>query len=106
MNAAQFERERAVIESRSPGRTDKWRKRALAKLVQREGVEVVSTGRRVISYKLPNGQAVCQKRRFRCEDSALDTLRQIAAEHEPRKQPIRAYACFVCLGWHVTSQPK
>jgi hypothetical protein len=106
MNAGQFERQRARIESQSSGRTDKWRKRAFQHLVREAGAEVVSSGRRITSYRLPNGQSVCHKRRFRCEGDALDTLRQIAIEEEPRKKPIRAYACYVCFGWHVTSQPR
>jgi hypothetical protein len=103
MNAGRFERDRCRIES-EPGRSNAWRKRALQHLIRQAGAEPISTGKRVVAYRLPDGKMVCKKRRFQNEQQALDTLRMIAAEHEPRtKQPVRAYACYACMGWHITS---
>lgn len=106
MNAGKFDRERLRIEAKCKGRGKRWRKKAMQHLVEDSGAEVVSTGKRIIGYKLPDGTTACQKRRFATEDDALDVLRQIAAEPEPRKKPIRAYPCFVCCGWHFTSSPR
>ena len=42
------------------------------------------------------------KARFRTEESARRRLAQILAE--TMDGPKRAYACAMCLGWHLTSE--
>lgn len=106
MNAGRFERDRLRIEEQSRGRSKEWRKRAMRHLVDDAGAEVVSTGSRVIAYRLPSGKQVCHKSKFKTEHQALETLRQIAEEPQNRKKPVRAYACYQCGGWHLTSRPK
>ena len=106
MNAGRFERDRLKIESQSRGRSNKWRKRAMKHLVEESGAEVIAIGKRVYAYKMEDGSTACHKRRFKTQDAANETLRQIAVEPEPRKKPIRAYFCKYCEGWHVTSEQK
>jgi hypothetical protein len=104
MNANEFDRHRQRNEAWS--RSKRWRKRAMQHLVADAGAHVIASGSRIIAYKLPDGTTACFKRRFPTEDAANRTLRQIACEPEPRKKPIRAYPCFECSGWHVTSKAK
>ncbi len=104
MNAGKFERQRVKIESRK-GRSGNWRKRAMHHLVEDAHAEPIKSGNRVVAYQLEDG-AACTKRRFQTEEIANDTIRQIADEPEPRKKPIRAYFCWACSGWHLTSKEK
>ena len=44
------------------------------------------------------------KQRYETEGRALDALANIAVLPRTDRIPTRAYACPVCLGWHLTSQ--
>lgn len=104
MSPREFERRRARIES-APKRGSSWRKRALQKIVRESGAEVVIAARKVIAYKMASGEFVCKKQRFKTEPDAIAVLGMIANEHQPRlNQPIRAYPCYCCKGWHLTSE--
>ncbi len=104
MNPGKFERQLALIEHKSPGRSDAWRKRAKAQLLRDTGVEAIGTPGRVMAYRKPNGRTVCVKKRYQDEQRAMEALEHIAAVDDPRKKPIRAYACASCRGWHLTSK--
>lgn len=106
MTPAQFARARGIIEAK-PGRSNDWRKRAIKHLAaDAHATPRYTTGKRVLSYELPNGRCVCIKHRYRTEAQALDAVAQIARETDGRTKPTRAYACFFCMGWHLTSEPK
>jgi hypothetical protein len=103
MNAGQFIRKRERMLSEQ-GRSNAWRKRALARLISEARAEPQTTGRRVLSYRLPDGQHVCVKQRFRSEQRAVDAMAEMRREIDGRRKPIRAYPCYFCNGWHITSQ--
>lgn len=105
MTPAQFAKQRGRIEA-APGRTNAWRKRAIKQLAaEAQAIPKRSAGR-VLSYQFPSGRCVCTKHRYASEAQANDALRQINLETDGRTKPKRAYACFFCMGWHVTSEPK
>ncbi len=104
MNAGEFQRQRARIEA-SRDRSNAWRKRAMVRLMAEAGANLDKPGPRATGYNLPNGKIICIKHRYRSEAEAHDALRQIAAIGQSRvSSPIRAYPCFKCNGWHVTSK--
>jgi hypothetical protein len=104
MNATQFAKRRGRIEHQA-NRPHAWRVKAMQQLVNEARAVVVVIGRRVIGWKLPDGQVVCAKARFINADAADDQLLQIARTDGVRpKRPVRAYACPFCAGWHLTSQ--
>lgn len=94
MNAGEFTKHRDLI--RAARRSNAWRKRALLRLLAEARAVHIDTSR----IKLPNGQIVCTWRRYITEQSAVATLVHVEAEH---RQPIRAYCCNFCYGWHLTS---
>lgn len=102
MNPANFDKHRGRIEH-IPGRSLAWRKRALKRLIADAGVVELKTGKRVTAYRLPCQTVICVKRRYPNEQSAIDALAQIGNEHDGRIKPIRAYPCYRCFGWHLTS---
>jgi hypothetical protein len=103
MNAGQFVRKRALME-RESWRRNGWFKRAMQKLIQEAGAVAIYSGGRIVGHELANGQIVCTKQRFQTELAAGAALLQIAISAGEHKKPQRAYACFACLGWHLTSQ--
>jgi hypothetical protein len=105
MNPARFARLRDRI-AWEPGRGSAWRKRALAHLVAEASAEVRTSGKRVLAYGLPDGGAVCNRRRYRDEDEASSAVVQIAKELSGRAKPIRWFACSHCQGWHITGTPR
>lgn len=102
MNAHQFAKERARIEY---GRDIPERKRnkALAHLVNEARAVLVVVDRKIVAYRLPNGESVCVKRRYSVEAKALADLARMENIGDQRV-PKRAYACAYCLGFHLTSQ--
>lgn len=103
MNAREFLKRRARIEHERT-RPNWWHRRALAHLIREAGAVPVVGGTRVVAYRLASGEIVCTKQRFKDEDLATKTLQMIHDEHQPRdREPVRAYACGHCKGWHITS---
>lgn len=48
----------------------------------------------------------CGKRRFRDHLQAVRALHNISNRATPGDHiPVRSYACPMCSGWHLTSQP-
>jgi hypothetical protein len=106
MNAADFARRRALIEVRHHGRGKKYRK-ALAHLITEASAALVVLHRKVVGYRLPNGEMVCIKARYRDEASAQTDIRRIQeSNHSGQRAPQRAYWCSHCRGWHLTSQAR
>jgi hypothetical protein len=104
MNAAQFARRRGRIEREHQGRR---RQRELAHLVRDAKAALVIVDRKVVGYRLPNGEMVCVKERHRDEASAMQALERInAANWNNHRVPVRAYPCPYCHGWHLTSQAR
>ena len=106
MSPAEYARRRARIDAKSFTRTPRWHKRAMKQLNKEAGAVALIAGRKVVGHQLPSGRVVCIKRRFHTEELALAKLAQIAKEPADRHKPIRAFACYSCLGWHLTSQAK
>jgi hypothetical protein len=103
---AEFARRRDRIMHAS-GRSNAWRKRALQHLAREANAATETTsGNRVLSWRLNNGQHVCAKHRYVSETQATDAICEMQRQHDGRRKPIRAYACYYCFGWHITSQPK
>lgn len=88
------------------GRTNAWRKRAFRRLLAEAGAVAHLTNGRTLSYRLATGKYVCVKQRFATEGQALGVIEQINLENDGRKKPTRAYPCFFCMGWHVTSEVR
>lgn len=104
MNARQFAAARERILSQSPGRSNDWRKRALARLAAEARAEPQTSGKRVLSWRMPTGQHVCVKHRYTSEIRAVSAMDEMHRETDGRRKPIRAYPCYFCSGWHITSQ--
>lgn len=104
MNAATFARHRARIAHQHHGRGRKY-SRALAHLVRDAGAALVVMNRKVVGYRLPNGEMVCVKERYRDQAEAAAAMARIQADIEAGKRaPVRVYPCQHCHGWHTTSQ--
>jgi hypothetical protein len=107
MTPGQFARKRDRIMHNSPGRSDEWRKRAMKRLAADAGaVPQHAGGGRVIAWRMSNGQLVCVKHRYASEQQANNAMTQMQREPDGRRKPIRAYPCYACFGWHITSQQK
>jgi hypothetical protein len=107
MKPAEFAKRRERIMHQSPGRSDAWRKRAMKQLANEANAQAQHTkGQRVISWRMRNGQHVCVKHRYRDEQQATTALAQMQREPDGRRKPIRAYPCYHCGGWHITSQAR
>lgn len=50
----------------------------------------------------------CQKRTFRSEEEAKESLIKIKRRRNENREkiPVRYYFCTKCIGWHLTSFPK
>jgi len=106
MNAAHFAAKRARIEFEHHGRGRRYQ-RELAHLVREARAALVILDRKVVGYRLPNGEMVCVKERHRSEaDATADMLRIQAANWNGHRVPVRAYPCPYCHGWHLTSQAR
>lgn len=106
MNAAQFARHRARLEREHHGRGKKFRK-GLAHLIRDARAALVVMERKVVGYRLPNGEMVCIKHRYRDEaEAAADVARIQAANVMGERAPQRVYWCMHCRGFHTTSQSK
>lgn len=103
MKPATFARQWAIIEHAS-GRNPAWRKRALAHLIEDADAKPVMSGSRVVAYRLPDGRTICVKHRYPSENIAIDNIEQITRETDGRIKPVRAYPCYSCMGWHITSE--
>lgn len=97
MKAAEFARRRSSIEHDAT-HGNAWRKRAMARLASEAGAIGVLFGRQVVGWKLPGGEIVCIKQRYKNEERAEAYLRMIAATSGQGVKPIRAYACAYCHG--------
>lgn len=106
MNAADFARRRALIERQTHGRGKKY-SRALAHLISDARAALVVMHRKVVGYRLPNGEMVCIKVRYSSEQRAHDDIARIQADNlDGHRAPQRAYWCVHCRGWHLTSQAR
>ncbi len=105
MTPARFAQLRDKINARH-GRSHDWRKRAIKRLMAEAGATTQLTAGRVLSYRLPSGKFVCVKHRYRNETRANEAVQQINLETDGRRKPIRAYPCYFCNGWHITSEPR
>ena len=45
------------------------------------------------------------KVRYRDQQDALRTIRGLKSDSRRAKVPSRAYECWTCGGWHITSRP-
>lgn len=105
MNAATFAARRARIQAKH-GTGRAYRKR-FAHLVRDARAALVVVDRKVVGYRLPNGQMVCVKERHPTETVALLVMERIhTANWNHHRVPVRAYPCPYCLGWHLTSQAR
>lgn len=106
MKSAEFARRRARIEHEHHGRGRRYG-RELAHLIRDAGAALVVMERKVVGYRLPNGEMVCIKHRYRSEQDARDDIERIqAANVMGGRVPQRAYYCVHCSGFHVTSQGR
>lgn len=104
MNATQFARQRALIEREHHGCGRKY-KRALAHLVRDARAALVVHSRKIVGYRLPNGEMVCIKQRYRDEATAHAEMTRIQdANINGGRVPQRVYYCANCGGFHLTSQ--
>lgn len=104
MTPRQFAAARERILSQSHTRSNDWRKRALAHLAAEARAEPQFSGKRILSWRMPTGQHVCVKHRYTSEVRAISAMGEMHRETDGRRKPVRAYPCFFCNGWHITSQ--
>lgn len=106
MNASEFARQRARLTREYHGRGRKYN-RALAHLVRDARAALVVMDRKVVGYRLPTGEMVCVKHRYRSEDEATRAMQRIQEEApEGQRVPLRVYPCPHCRGFHTTSQAR
>lgn len=105
MKAHEFMRRRARLAQEH--RPAWWMRKAFDKLLREAGAVPQIAAKRVVAYRLSSGEIVCNKQRFKNEDAAGETLTMIQNEHQHRpREPVRAYYCGHCKGWHITSMDK
>ena len=104
MNAGQFARRLAYIEHQHKRSRD-YKRKAVRSLVREAGAIPMARSGKLTGWRLPNGQIVCKKRRYKSHDEAALELLIIQARPWTKKVPTRAYHCNLCHGWHLTSQP-
>jgi hypothetical protein len=106
MNAAQFCARRSRIERDNHKRSKRYQV-MMAHLVRDAKAALVVRERRIVGYRLPNGQIVCIKKRFATEEKAADVLRLIQSDPTVTGHiPVRIYPCPQCHGYHLTSQER
>lgn len=103
MNAGEFAKRRARIENEHSRRKG-YAGKAMASLVKEARATLVVVEGRLVAWKLPNGQTVCKKRRYRTEPEAMLVLEGVVQMPRTVKVPVRFYHCPRCDGWHLTSQ--
>jgi len=103
MNATEFARRRGRIEHQGV-KKHAWKVKALRQLVNDARAVLVTVEGRVVGYRLPNGQVVCAKQRYKDQDTALRHLDMIQLCDGTHQKPVRAYPCPQCRGWHRTSR--
>lgn len=106
MNAGEFAKRRARIEHEAWRRGKQWATKAMASLMRQAGAIMVLVHGKQVAWRLPDGQTVCKKRRYRTEPEALLELQHVRDDPKGHKVPVRVYACPYCRGWHLTSQAK
>lgn len=103
MNAGEFAKRRARIEG-AHDRRKGYMGKAMAALIREARATLVMVEGRLVAWKLPNGQTVCKKRRYRTEPEAMLVLEGVIQCPRTAKVPARFYLCPWCEGWHLTSQ--
>lgn len=103
MNAGEFARRRARIEGEH-GRRRGYASRALKALIREAGAAIIIRNGKVVGWRMPNGQEVCKKRRYRTEPEAMLELANVRRDPKTPHIPCRVYLCPHCSGWHLTSQ--
>lgn len=104
MNAGEFAKRRARIEHEH-GRRKGYAARALQALVREARAIVIIVRGRIAGWRMPSGQVVCRKRRYRTEPEAILELANVRRDPRTPRIPGRCYLCPHCNGWHLTSQP-
>ena len=97
MNAGQFARRLAIIEHQHKRSRD-YRRRAVRSLMREAKAVLIIIHGKAVGWRLPNGQIVCKKRRYRTELDAKQSLMDIQAHPMTRKVPQRVYSCHLCHG--------
>lgn len=106
MNAAEFSRRRARIVHEFHGRGRR-HNREIAHLLRDARAILVVMERKVVGYRMPNGEMVCIKMRYRTATEATEDIERIQASNvNGGRVPIRAYGCPHCRGFHTTSQAR
>jgi hypothetical protein len=61
-----------------------------------------------VPFRLTDGWMCRRKVRYATAGTARTARKRIQLAHRRKKKPItlRAYACPVCDGWHLTSKPE
>lgn len=103
MNAGEFAKRMARIDHEH-GRRKGYAAKALAALVREAGAAIIIMRGKAVGWRLPNGQTVCRKRRYRTEPDAQLALVHIRDDPKTPKVPWRCYLCPHCKGWHLSSQ--
>lgn len=103
MNAGEFAKRRARIEHEHRRRKG-YAARALNALVREAGAIIIIMHNKVVGWRMPSGQVVCMKRRYRTEPQAMLELESVRRDPLTPKIPGRFYLCPHCHGWHLTSQ--
>lgn len=104
MNAGEFAKRRARIEHEH-GRRKGYAARAMDALVREAGAIIIIVRNRIVGWRMPSGQVVCRKRRYRSEPDAMVELTNVRRDPRTPRIPGRFYLCPHCNGWHLTSQP-
>lgn len=105
MRPAEFSRKRALIDQRL--KYARQRTRAMARLVHEANASLIVVNGKVAGYRLPGGEVVCMKRRYKSKPQAeLELQLMHACNNDQHRVPVRAYPCDLCKGWHLTSQPR
>lgn len=104
MNAGAFTRKRDRIES-TRGRSEKWKRKAIAHLAREAGAVEFRHGGKVKSHRFEDGRVICTKHRYRTQDDAETDLANILARPGTHQKPSRSFHCPHCQGFHLTHQP-
>ena len=103
MNAGDFAKKRGRITS-TRGRSERWKRKAIAHLAREAGAVPFVHGGKVKSHRFESGQVVCEKHRYRSRTEAEADLANILARPGAHQKPTRAFPCPHCQGYHLTHQ--
>jgi len=104
MNATEFQRKRGRIDGDNR-LSDSTRARLLKRLIVDAGARRIFHGENgLLGYRMPNGEMVCKKERFRTEEAATVYMRSLV--NFTGRVPKRVYYCSNCKGFHLTSQER